>query len=762
MFDRFLIAPLNAGWQKDVRPWRIMDDAFERMENVYCWRERVRKRFGTLWMGSTQFQTRFRLDTGLNTDGAGNAAGNIRTQTGDATLPLNVGQAFSVGGAMYTVVSSTPGVQPMLATQGAGTFNITNGDFTITGGPINTDIFFYPAFPIMGLTQFLVGDINNHPSFGFDTRYAYKFTQGAGWNRVGAGSSLIWHGGNLNYFWAANWKGVTANLTALFVTNFNATIGAPGVNDDPLWVTQDNPAGNVWTIYTPYFAPGGGAPMTGPFVQTARIIVAFRNRIVLLNTIEQTSGTNEQFKNRARYSINGSPFVTNAWYEPNQSDNAATANSNYAGAGFIDATTGEAIVSVGFIKDRLIVYFERSTWELAYTGNEVTPFIWQKLNTELGSQALLSSIPFDTEVFTVGNTGIYACNGSNVARIDERIPNFVFDLNIENNKAARIAGIRDYKFELVYWSVCSDDSLLSQVFTNKVLLYNYKNRTWAINDDCFTVYGFCEQISGPTWASSAPLQWFQAVTTWASNISTNERVILAGTPEGYVLVIDPDITLNAPSMQITNIFVNASLQTQLVIINHNFSDADFLYIENAEGVVGLNNNVYTVFVIDSDNVVIFDANNVAPFTGVYIGGGTARRVSQIRFLTKQFNPYDKHDRDVYIQKVDFAVEATAFGQITVDYFPSATTLSMIAQGQASGAIVGNNILETTPYDPVFYPLEQYQTRLWHPVYFQTYGECIQLVIYLDNEQMFVPNIAFEDFQLEAMTLYTQPTSQRME
>ena len=49
----------------------------------------------------------------------------------------------------------------------------------------------------------------------------------------------------------------------------------------------------------------------------------------------------------------------------------------------IDAATQEAIVSAEFLKDRLIVYFERSTWELVYTGNQIYPFTWQKINTEL-------------------------------------------------------------------------------------------------------------------------------------------------------------------------------------------------------------------------------------------------------------------------------------------------------------------------------------------------------------------------------------------
>jgi hypothetical protein len=72
--------------------------------------------------------------------------------------------------------------------------------------------------------------------------------------------------------------------------------------------------------------------------------------------------------------------------------------------------------------------------------------------------------------------------------------------------------------------------------------------------------------------------------------------------------------------------------------------------------------------------------------------------------------------------------------------------------------MGNNILETTPYATV--PLEQSQERLWHPIYFQSDGECIQLNIYMSYNQITNPDIAFADFELHAMVLYTQPTSDR--
>ena len=88
--DRFFIAPYdkNSGLQNDVRPWLIPDQAFSRLNNVYVWRGRVRKRFGSRWLGNTQQETRLRITLANNgfllgvTDGAGNLAGVVPGASG--------------------------------------------------------------------------------------------------------------------------------------------------------------------------------------------------------------------------------------------------------------------------------------------------------------------------------------------------------------------------------------------------------------------------------------------------------------------------------------------------------------------------------------------------------------------------------------------------------------------------------------------------------------------------------------------------------
>src|SRR5690606_15469211 len=143
-------------------------------------------------------------------------------------------------------------------------------------------------------------------------------------------------------------------------------------------------------------------------------------RLLLFNTVEAAwdPGTSTyiytNYTNRCRFSKNGNPLDADAWYDL----------PGFSGGFITNAGTKEAIISVQFIKDRLIVFFERSTWELVYTFSETDPFIWQKINTELGVESTFSGVPFDKVVLGIGNVGIHACNGSNVERVDQKIPDF--------------------------------------------------------------------------------------------------------------------------------------------------------------------------------------------------------------------------------------------------------------------------------------------------------------------------------------------------
>ncbi len=741
--DRFLIAPLNTGLQTDLRAWLIMDDAFSQLNNVYVFRGRLRKRFGSTLMG-----------TGWSSLVTAPLFSRLRVQVGTIGAPIspvpgdefNIGQMFSAGDQMFTVYQLGAPAAMLSTGPGTGTFNTTTGAFALagTGLAAGTPIWWYPALPVMGLTVYEVGPINEQVSYGFDTRFAYVFAGGF-WQRSETGGNPVWHGDNADFFWTTNWRG-NPNEVVLFVSNFHVVNqnGAVDPTDDPIWTFD----GTTWATFQPQFLTAGD------FVETALIILPFKRRLVLLNTteVDSTGTTNSTFPQRCRFSQVGSPFGANAWLEQTE--------VNSAGAGFVDAATEERIVSAEFIKDRLIVYFEESTWELAYTSNENEPFSWQKINTELGSEATFSIVPFDKMVLAIGNTGVHSCNGANVERIDTKIPDQIFNIADKSTGVARIAGIRDYFTEMVYWTFPSDQETSNEVYPNRILVYNYRNGSWSLNDDCITTWGYFEQQDALTWASSTET-WEEANFTWNSGtIDTNFRQVIAGNQEGFVFIIDPDVSRNAPVMQITNITQSGSF-AQLTIVDHTLAVGDFIAIENAQGVTF---NIGPIFkvnsIVDADTVLV--GPQPVTVTGTYTGAGTAARVSNINFLSKQWNPYVKEGRNVYLSKIDFGVEKTSDGEITIDYFPSATQLSMLDEGGPLGtnSIVGNNILETFPYPTI--PLEQAQQRLWHPIYFQADGECIQLSVYFSDTQIMDPAIAWADFQLEGLILHTMKASYRLQ
>ena len=750
-YDRFLIAPIAHGLQTDLKPFLIPDDAFAQLSNAYIFRGRVKKRFGST-TGST--------DELVN---HGRLAINISTITGTSgtfsvTVPGNVfkvGQQFVIGTEIFTVtVAGTPGVMLTTGTSTVHTYNTTNGALVITGAPAGQQVYFYPAEPVMGIALYENGPLNNQPTFVFDTQYVYQYN-GTQWLAFGPSVTpfaTYWQGGNDAYFWDCTWQGVTPGLTAFFTTNFNATIGTPGATDDTMWVYN-----GTWNAFTPQFLTAGNK------VISARIIVSFKNRLLLLNTIEQNAAgnLNTAYIQRCRFSQNGSPLqgtlplCAPAWLEQTQALSQ--------GAGFIDATTEEAIVTAEFIKDRLIVYFERSTWEIVWTGNNMQPFIWQKINTELGSESTFSTVPFDKVILTVGQTGIHACNGANVERIDTQIPDQVFNITDKTAGTIRVTGIRDYFNEMVYWTFPSDTDTSSVQYCNQVLAYNYQNNTWAFFDDSITALGyfFGASVSGQTWAETLT-PWSATNYPWNSgSISAQFRDILAGNQQGFLFIINNDVSWNAPSLQISSVSYNAPY-VNMTIIDHNLAVGDWVTVENCQGSTNLNNTNILVEVV-AGNVVSFSSGTATPITlvGVYTGGGTLAKVSNVQILSKEWNPYLNKGRNFYLAKIDFGVTKTTNGQITVDWYTSTSQLSMLDAANGNQSEMGTNILETSPYPANLVPLEQTQDRLWHPVYFQADGSSVQIYMHFTNAQMANTDVTWSDFELQGMVLHVMPTGERI-
>jgi hypothetical protein len=840
-YDKFLIGynDNNSGFQSNVKPWIIADNAFEQLDNVYVLRGRVTKRFGSILMGSDQTESRLRLDTGAT----------YATEVYSGTVPgivFGVGQMFSVNGDIYTVYQTgTPAA--MLASNPAtsGTYDTTTGAFTITGELTGQIVWFYPSTPVMGLTQFYNEGNNTTASLAFDTQFSYKYDIiNSNWYRISSGVST-WTGMDYDFFWMTPYQGAFSSLDTMWVTNFttadgiryydnvtwikpvlNWTLGSSlgtstsgtvpgasgfigqvftignGANATQFIVTASSgaltPVSNATSgpLGTGAFDTGTGAYVfsgtlagatiyfTGNnYIQSCQIIVEFKNRLVLLNTIELVDGVSTNFPMRARYSSAGSALSASSWMQDVPSNGNA-----------IDAPSQEAIITAQFVKDRLIVYFTSSTYELVYNGNQTLPFVWQKINNELGAISTFSEIPFDKVTLGIDDTGIHACNGSNVDRIDTKIPQFPFGISNEMNGQDRVAGIRDYYNEMAYWSICTSDRNDSFYFPNQVLVYNYINESWATIDDSFTTFGYFflpPQSVGITWGDTST-PWGQNGNLWNFNSSTTNNTtiksVLAGNQEGFVVVLQHEIFNNAPSLQVTNFTINGLGNATISCINHNLFFNEFVLFSNMNGLIftdSLGNVLPTLMARvtpdpvnantpNSFSIIALDnASQGITITGTYLGGGVIQTVSNINILTKQYNFYTEQDRNMYLARVDFLVDKTINGAVTADYLISSTGISLVSEGLGTlaspGPLPGNSTLETSPY--ALSNLEQYQSRLWHPIYMWGDGECVQLQLYMSPNQMYsylinpdasVSYTALNDFELHAMVFYVTPTSYRMQ
>ena len=724
-FDKFLIAPISDGLRRDVKPWLIPDQAFEELNNAYIFRGRIKKRAGAVNTGVitdlASEGSRLRANVGT-TDGAGNIAGTV---PGGAAGIGAIGQMFSIGSEFFTVYQANGNMYTTSPTATVFTYNTATGVYNIQGSLAATDLYFYPAKPVMGFTQYEQSEINDEDTYAWDTFFNYKLLS-TGWERVDGATvpgDAQWAGSNSEFFWSTNWRGTDDYSYILFTTNYNSAERLRYFD------------GTNWTSWRPQYASNANET-----IETCRIIIPFQNRLLLLNTVERNAAGNPfTYVNRCRYSRIGSPIAANSYRE------------DIGGEGsFIDAPTREAIVSAATLRNRLIVFFERSTYELVYLGNQVYPFRWQKLNSTLGCESTFSVIPFDKVVLGVGQTGIHACNGANVERIDSKIPDEVFEIHNDDDGVFRVHGIRDYYNEMAYWAMPHSEQY--QSYPNRVLIYNYKNDTWAFWDDNITAFGYHQLFTDTTWAT-IPHEWENYDQQWNDGTMESKfRYVIAGNQQGYTFLIHRDFSFNAFSQQITDIQEAAGVVT-ITSIDHNLKVGDWVYINNVSGIVALNDNIYKVGSAPTSDTFTIDLPPTV--TGTYTGGGVLLLVSKVDIYSKRFNFYSPKGLSTNIEKADFLVDKIDNSEITIDYLSGTSQLSLRDAGIDTGSILGSAVLEFGAYPTVTY--QATQERFWHAVYLQATGESIQLRMYWSDDQMEDSAISFNPFDIHAILFHTSPS-----
>src|SRR5208337_2759281 len=397
--------------------------------------------------------------------------------------------------------------------------------------------------------------------------------------------------------------------------------------------------------------------------------------LLALNVFEGSNVANAvNIYNRCRFSQVGSPIDTNAWR-----------TDIFGRGGFIDAPTNEMITGCTFLNNTLIVFFEDTTWQLRYVGEYGLPFIWERIASDLGSDSTFSPVLFNRNILAIGDKAIISADSNTVNRIDINIPDQIFSFQNENNGPERVQGIRDYQKELVFWNY-ADAQTQSQTnaaitFPNKVLVYNYRNDTWAIFRDSVTAFGTFQLSVDVTWDSQS-IFWADDSVTWddVDNEASFPRIV-SGNQQGFIHYYGytfPD----EPSLTITGFIYNATTGiTQLTINDHNLLKGEIIYITNMQFVdsstlapitTNLSNQFFQVLQVNNANTITLASWSFqlqeyigsftttflgfTPANAIYIGGGQATLFSPPYIQTKDFNPYQMTGLQTKLSYIDFLMQ----------------------------------------------------------------------------------------------------------
>lgn len=656
----------------------LPNDAYPTLQNAYVWREKLLRKKGYLLLGRLQ---RTVSAIGLNSN----------LLTGLEPTSSLVRGSISINGAGGLLW--TDNGNGVLTSGGlTGTVNYATGAITGPTTPLSGGTFaYYPGLPVMGIrTRELQNSLNDQTVF-FDQKYAYIFNNAiAQFEEFIPGTTWNAHNGTVSatdFFWSTNyWVSQTLipGTAIAFFTTSNVKLfwetnntGQFGVNADPIRITD----GTTWVDFSP---PNFGQIDSTNYLVQCLSFLPFRGRMVTFNTWEGPSYASAQnFSNRIRWSTIGNPFIP---YSSGPPATGSWRDDIRGQGGFLDIPTSEDIISVGFVRDNLVIYCERSTWQLRYTGRSIAPFQIEKVNSELGGEGPFSAVQFDTSLVGIGDKGIVECDSYKSERIDIKIPDFVFEFETNNNGPFRVHGVRDFINRLAFWTIpltSSYDANIStagKIFPNERLVYNYENDSWALFNDSLTTLGTYQPQESRTWLNTK-VPWIRCNFSWISSQPVAIPSIVGGNQQGFVEYLD-ELTTNDVSLYISNIVGHAiagnpitGTPTVITCPNHNMKTGFVIGISGIPPNTpysNLNDSIFGIVLGNESNadfqnsfkLYVYDPINREFSTpqldlpiGDYIGGGLINIRENFSILSKKFNFLDE-GQNIQLGYLDILMSST--------------------------------------------------------------------------------------------------------
>ncbi len=529
-----------------------------------------------------------------------------------------------------------------------------------------------------------------------------------------------------------------------------------------------------WVNFSPPLLSGPNSPLiiedlpsAQYYLIGARMIVPFKDRLLFFGPVLQTStGVPIYLQDTVIYSQNGTPYytcsfdgtATNATISPTTAFTAFVVPSNQSSSpasyfedvngfgGFISAGYARPITSVSPNEDALIIGFADRQARLLYTGNDIVPFNFYIINSELGSDATFSSITLDRGVLSIGGRGIILTSQISSQRVDLEIPDEIFRISLLNSGARRICAQRDFISEWIYFTIPSDNSIT--IYPSRTLQYNYREDTWAIFHESYTTYGTIRKSDGDTWATLTDVTWDTWTTPWNSGISEAlEPTVIGGNQQGFIL--ERASSSEGATDEATSLYIQSIIANVVTSPSHGL-DGDYIVVTGCLGTIGslVNGKIFSATRIDENTFYLDPAIG----TGTYLGGGLITRLYVPEIQTRQFPVAWDMARKTRLGPQQYLLSRTPRSQITLYIYLSQDNSNPYNYGPIvpndhveNSSLIYSTILYTCPegtnlgLTPANINLQMVtastQSQIWHRVNTSLIGDTVQLGFTISDAQM---------------------------
>ncbi len=629
-YSGFLIANYATGLDRELQPWLLPNDAFVDLFDGFVYRGVTRKRDGysgfSNGLKSTYTESRM-VHSVAPVNMTGTINGSNKVFTASLTTPVSRGSVVITGSNPAQVLNDD-GLGGFTG-DGTGTINYSTGAVSITfttapavASTVTIGYDYYPGLPVMGIMSFYPSD-NVRQMVVADTDYVNIYDPTTD-RLVDVSPATPYNGTRIDFWSWVNYADASSTPRLLF---------ANGVVGDVIQQWD----GTTVTDYAPTFAGG---------TLNARQIFNVRDRLVLFQTIE--GGT--LFPRRIRISGTGA--------------NCDVFNNTAPGAGFIDIPDNTWFFGAAFNRDDVLFFTEAATWMLKYTGNDVTPFILEKIDGSRGCSAAFSVISYLNRTLAASPRGMIISDGYAVERMDNNLPDFTFDVIDNDNFPACFSGFVDEDRDVYFIYPTQGEirpALVAAGSSDQILIINFEEDNFANYRIPLSCMGNFQIAFNILWSDLTALNGFpnwdalaQVYSNWNSfPYSKGTPCAIGGGHKGEIWRLNNAESEDNPQ-RIRAMTVIDGDTVRVTTDWNNYEIGDYIVFEAVGGMTQINHKQAAIKAIQTPyNTFDVDISTIG--FEAYTNGGIASKTIVMEAVSKKLNPYVEADKKLRVGWIYFYV-----------------------------------------------------------------------------------------------------------